>query len=220
MIDLNLLAEGMPEEQVAAMCERARGYGLACVTVRPSDVQLASKWLAGMVCGTPIGGEHTTATKLYEVRDLLARGAREFTVFLNVGKLVSRQFKYLETELLQIVQQIREAGAISKLVLELETLPQDLQVVACKLAKRTDFDYGRASSRVTPAEEGLEFLRKRFGFQVKMDAGGDVRTLAEAKRLFRGECPRFASTDPWALLDEWRAELAAAQKAASAPPSA
>ncbi len=214
MIDLNLLAEGMPEEQVAAMCERAGSYRIACVTVRPSDVQLASKWLGDMVCGTTIGGEHTTATKLYEIRDLLPRGAREFTVFLNVGKLVSRQFKYLETELLQIVQQIREAGGVSKLVLELETLAPDLRVVACKLVKRTEFDYGRASSRVTPADEGLDFLRTRFGFHVKMDAGGDVRTLSEAKRLFRGGCPRFASTDPWGLLEEWKLEIAAREAAA------
>ena len=209
MIDLNLLDPAMPEERVAALCERARGDGLSCVTVRPSDVQLASKWLGDIVCGAPIGGEHTTAAKLYEIRDLLSRGAREFTVFLNVGKLVSRQFKYLETELMQIVPQIREAGAVSKLVLELETLAPDLRVVGCKLAKRSGFDYGRASSRVTPADEGLEFLRLRFGDLVKMDAGGDVQTLAEAKRLFVGGCPRFASTSPWGLLDAWRAELAA-----------
>lgn len=220
MIDLNLLDPAMPEERVATMCERARGYGLGCVTVRPSDVQLASKWLGDIVCGAPIGGEHTTATKLYEIRDLLARGAREFTVFLNVGKLVSRQFKYLETELVQIVPQIREAGGVSKLVLELETLAPDLRVVACKLVKRASFDYGRASSKVTPADEGLEFLRLRFGDAVRMDAGGDVRTLAEAKRLFAGGCPRFSSASPWALLDEWRLEIAAREAAAKAAAAA
>jgi deoxyribose-phosphate aldolase len=214
MIDVNLLDPAMPEEQVAAICERARGYAPACVTVRPSDVQLASKWLGDLVCGTVIGGEHTTAAKLYEIRDLLSRGAREFTVHLNLGKLISRQFKYLETELLQVTQQCREAGARTKFVLELETLPADLRVVACKLTKRAEADYGRASSRVTPADEGLDFLRVRFGDVVKMDAGGDVRTLAEAKRLFAGGCPRFASAGPWDLLDAWRAELAARETAA------
>lgn len=220
MIDLNLLDPAMPEEQVAAMCQRAQSYQLACVTVRPSDVQLASKWLGDIVCGAPIGGEHTTSTKLYEIRDLIARGAREFTVHLNVGKLVSRQFKYLETELVQIVPQIRETGAQSKLVLELETLAPDLRVIACKLAKRGGFDYGRASSRITPADEGLDFLRLRFGDVLKIDAGGDVRTLSEAKRLFTGGCVRLASQSPWALLDEWRSEIAARDAAPKHPTSA
>ena len=83
MIDLNLLDPAAPEEQVAAMCERAQSYRLGCATVRPSDVQLASKWLGGIVCGAPIGGEHTTSTKLYEIRDLLATAGVQRVVRLG-----------------------------------------------------------------------------------------------------------------------------------------
>jgi deoxyribose-phosphate aldolase len=220
MIDLQLLDPMIPEEQVAAMCERSRRYGLACVTVRPSDVQLASKWLSGAVCGSVIGGDHTTAVKLYEIRDLLGRGATEITATINIGKLVSRQFQYLEMELLQMQQQCKEAGARFKVSIDMDLLPQDLRVIACKILKRSEVDYCRASTTTVASDADLQFLRERLGFVVKVDAGGDVRTLDEAQRLFRADCPRFASRNPWMVLEAWKTELANRAKAAAAAAAA
>lgn len=213
MIDLHLLDPLIPEEQVAAMCERARRYGVATAVVRPSDAQLASKWLSGMICGSSIGGDHTTAVKLYEIRDLLGRGVREFTAFINAGKLISRQFQYLEMELLQMQQQCKEVGAKLKVVLEVETLPPDLRVIGCKILKRAEVDYCRASSQQAASDEVLDFLKARLGNVVKLDAGGDVRALDEAKRLFRAGCERFSSRYPWTLLEAWKTEIAAREKA-------
>jgi deoxyribose-phosphate aldolase len=213
MIDLHLLDPLIPEEQVAAMCERARRYGLASVVVRPSDAQLASKWLQGMTCGSYIAGDHTTTVKLFEIRDLLSRGVREFTAAFNVGKLVSRQFQYLEMELLQMQQQCKEAGAKLKVTLEIETLPQDLRVIGCKILKRAEVDFCRASSSVAATAESLDFLKLRLGTVVKLDGGGDVRSLDEAKRLFRSGCERFSSRNPWTMLEAWKTEIAAREKA-------
>jgi deoxyribose-phosphate aldolase len=213
MIDLHLLDPLIPEEQVAAMCERARRYGIASVVVRPSDAQLAAQWLSGMTCGSSIGGDHTTTVKLYEVRDLLGRGVREFTAAINVGKLVSRQFQYIEMELLQMQQQCKEMGARLKVTLELETLPPDLRVIGCKILKRAEVDYCRASSRIAASTEDIAFLKSRLGNVVRLDAGGDVRTLDEAKRVFRDGCERFSSRNPWLMLEAWKTEIAAREKA-------
>lgn len=213
MIDLHLLDPMIPEEQVAAMCERARRYGLASVIARPSDAQLAAKWLSDFPCGSFVAGDHTTAVKLYEMRDLLSRGVREFTATINLGKLVSRQFQYLEMELLQMQQQCREAGIKLKVTLEFETLSPDLRVIACKILKRAEVDYCRFSSNALPGEEDLRFLRERLGSVVQIDAGGDVRSLDEAKRLFRAGVARFSSRYPWTMLEAWKTEIAAREKA-------
>ena len=222
MVDLTLLDPMLAEEQVAAMCERARRYGLACVTVRASDAQLASKWLVETVCGSFVGGDGgsgTTAAKLYEIRDLLGRGVREFSTVINLGKLVSRQFQYIELELLQMAQQCKESGAKLKVTLEFPQLAQDLRVIGSKILKRAEVHLGRASSSAAVSDDDLKDLAARFGEVVQLDAGGNVTTLDEARRLYRLGCVRFTSRDPWLMLEAWKRELAEKAKLAAAPTS-
>ena len=106
MIDHSLVRPELTEEQVERGCRTAVEHGVASVTVRPSDLDLAVNWLSGSevaigaVAGFP-HGSGTTAAKLYEVRDLLRRGAREVDAVINIGKLLSRRFQYVEMELRQ-----------------------------------------------------------------------------------------------------------------------
>ena len=97
-MDFHLLAPEMPEEQLYEGCRLARNWKVGTVVVRPSDVDLAVRWLGDApvrVCGV-VGfphGSSTTSTKLYETHDVLRRGAREVEPVLNLGKLASRHFQ-------------------------------------------------------------------------------------------------------------------------------
>ena len=89
---------------------------MRALIVRPSDVDNALRWLGpgSLIVGSTAGypdGSTTTGAKLYEGRDLLRRGAREIEMVVNVGKLVSRQFQYVEMELLQMAKSCHESGA-------------------------------------------------------------------------------------------------------------
>jgi deoxyribose-phosphate aldolase len=116
MVDIALLAQDLPEEEVARGCELAKRYGAGAVTLRPADVQLGAQWLKGSgatvasVVSYPHGAS-TTAVKNYETRDLLQRGARAIETPLNLGKTISRQFQYVEMELIQMAQECHRAGA-------------------------------------------------------------------------------------------------------------
>src|SRR5438309_1258732 len=107
LIDFPLLAPLFSEAQISDGCDLAREYRLGSITVRPSDVQLAVKWMessgvtVASVAGFPHGNE-TTSTKLFAIRDLIQRGAGEIETCLNVGKMSSRQFQYVEMELMQL----------------------------------------------------------------------------------------------------------------------
>lgn len=220
-----LLDPLMLEEQVAARCELGKRYGLACVVVRPADVQLVSKWLAGakVAVGSVVGpadGSSTSAVKNYEARDLMGRGAKEIETTLNLGKLVSRQFPYLEMELVQMSQECRGQEVKLKVNIELPLLAPDLRVIACKVLKRAEVSYGRAFGALSPApatEADLGFLKQRFGDVILLHAGAAAKTLAEMKALFAAGVERVAVRDPAPLLEEWKKELAAraaAEKAA------
>src|ERR1039457_3976823 len=47
-------------------------------------------------------GERSSPLEFLHARDLLRRGAREIDMMLNIARLRSRQFQYIETEILQM----------------------------------------------------------------------------------------------------------------------
>jgi deoxyribose-phosphate aldolase len=225
MIDYALVGPALSEEQVSEGCDHARDWRVACVTVRPADVQLVSKWLSGSgvrvgsVVSFPHGADTTTA-KIYVLRDLLDRGVTEVETVINIGKLVSRQFQYIEMELAQMAEECHNRGAMLKVTLENQFLALDHKVIGYKIVRRAAVDYGRAASVFNRAGyrlDDLELMKKKFGGLVKLDAGFGAKSLDDAKILYTLGCERLAVTDPAPLLSAWKAELRAKAEAAPAP---
>ena len=81
-------------------------------------------------------GSSSTVGKLYETRDLLRRGVTEIDTVINLGKMISRQFQYVEMELQQMAEACHEGGAILKVAFENGYLTEDLKTIACKIVKR------------------------------------------------------------------------------------
>ncbi len=221
MIDHSLLRPELTQDQVFEGCRIARQYDVASVTVRPSDVDLAVAWMSGS--GAPVGsvagfphGSQTTSVKLYEARDLLRRGAREIDMVLNIGKLISRQFQYVETEIQQMAAACHEGGAILKVIFENAYLTDELKIVACKISTRARADFVKTSTGFAPSGytlEDLRLMRAHAGPEVQVKAAGGVRTLEKALEVRQAGCSRFGATATVAILEEWKARL---ERAASA----
>lgn len=207
MIEHSLLAPELSESDVAAGCELARQYGIAAVLVRPSDLDLVVNWLRGssVALGTVIdvpSGSSTTAAKLFAARDALRRGAREIDTVMNTGKLVSRQFQYLETELLQFAEACHGSGALLKVMLESEHLNEELKIVACRIAKRTGVDY-----LATAALDDMALLKNYSREQLKFK-GTAADTLDIALSFRDAGCARVQAVNPALLLEAWKLKLA------------
>jgi len=217
MIDHSLLKPELNDEQVTEGIRLAIQYNVASVCVRPSDADLAVRMLAGtdVSPGSVVGfphGANTTATKIYETADLLRRGIKEIDMVLNIGKLISRQFQYVETELLQISEKCHEAGALLKVIFENAYLSEDLKVIACKISKRAEVDYvktstGFAPSGYTPAD--LRLMKSIVKDRARLKAAHGVRSLETALEVYELGCDRFGATQTAAILDAWKARLEA-----------
>jgi deoxyribose-phosphate aldolase len=91
-IELPLLAPELSASEVWAGLELAKSNRLGAVAVRPCDLDVALRGLAGAatravaVAGFPHGTQNT-ATKLYEVRDLVRRGAKEIALVVGTAQL-------------------------------------------------------------------------------------------------------------------------------------
>jgi deoxyribose-phosphate aldolase len=224
MIDHSLVRPELTDDEVLAGCEFARRYDVASVSVRPCDVELASRVLAGTsvkigsIAGFPHGSS-TTAVKLYETRDLLRRGAREIDMVLNIGKLRSRQFQHVETELLQMADACHKEGALLKVIFENAWLTDELKIVACRICGRAGVDFARTSTGFGPSGytiEDLRLMRAHLPESVALKASVGVRTLEKAKEVYEAGCTRFGATATASILDAWKAELVPADTQPSA----
>ena len=227
LIDHSLVRPDLTDDEILVGCRAALEYGVAAVTVRPADVDLAVRTLQGSgvavaaVVGFPHGSS-TTAAKLYEGRDLIRRGAKEIEFVVNVGKMLSRQFQFVETELAQMAESCHEANVLLKVNLEISYLANDLKIIACKILKRIQAGYAVTSTCFGPAGYHLsdvEMLRNYLGSRVKIKAAGGVRTLEKALQVYQAGCDRFGATSTVNILEDWKTHLARQAAAAATPPN-
>jgi deoxyribose-phosphate aldolase len=218
LIDHSLLKPELTDAQVIEGCRIAREYKTATVTVRPCDVDAVVRAMEGSgvgvstVAGFPHGSA-TTAAKLYEVRDLLRRGACEIDMVLNIGRLVSRQFEFVETEIAQAADACHESHALLKVIFENAYLTDELKIVACRIATNAGADFVKTSTGFAPGGatiEDLKLMRAHSGPNVRIKAAGGVRTLEGALEVYKVGCSRIGATATVAILEAWKRQLAAA----------
>jgi deoxyribose-phosphate aldolase len=217
LIEYALLQPELSEEDVERGASAAKTLGVASVIIRPSDVDLVARWLPGS--GVRLGaladsphGYSTTAAKLYEARDLLRRGVHELHTVMNTGKLISRQFQYLETELQQMADSCHQSGAILAVNLESEFLNEELKILACRVARRAGADYiGTQNLSDVP------FLRTHSRDRLKIKSCAPIADLATAIAFRDAGCSRIQMTHPAPVLEAWKVQLAATQAPATGP---
>ena len=101
MIDHSLLRPQLTTQEVIDGCKLAKEYDVASVCVRPCDVALAKTELEGsdVLVTTVIGfphGSSKTEIKVMEAEEAIKDGAVELDMVLNIGRLLSRDFDYVE----------------------------------------------------------------------------------------------------------------------------
>ena len=209
LIEYPITQSHLSETDVARVCEQAKKYGVASVIVRPSDVDLAARWMSGSavrlatLADSP-HGYSTTAAKTYAARDLLRRGVHEIDTVMNTGKLVSRQFQYLETELLQMADACHQSGALLKVNLESEFLNEELNIVACRIARRAGADYIGTNKL-----EDVPVLLAHSRDRLKIKSHAIITDLETALAFRDAGCSRIELSDPAPILEAWKEKLAA-----------
>jgi deoxyribose-phosphate aldolase len=214
LIDHSLLDPALTSSQVIEGLQLARRCQVAAVIVRPCDIEAAVRALDGSpvkpasVAGFPHGSQNT-ATKLFEARDLLRRGAREIDAVIAVSRLVSREFQYVETELVQLAEACHKEGAILKAVFENAYLTDELKIIACRAAERAGADLASTSTGFAPAGYALADIRlmRRHVPETMAVKAAMVNTLDDLLAAREAGAARIGTTATGAILDEWKARL-------------
>lgn len=210
LVDVHALRADASSDEVAEACRMAAEYGVRSIVVRPIDAELALRSLTGtgVTVASTVSypdGASNTATKLYELRDLLRLGMKEVDWVLSPGKLIDRQFQHLEVELLQASRSCQENGAVLKVVLQNRYLPDDRKIIAAKICRRVEAHF----LSIDYTQEDTALLLPLLKDRLLLKCATPVENLQGALAARSAGFHRFAVSDALApILSEWKQHLA------------
>jgi deoxyribose-phosphate aldolase len=210
MLDHSLLKPELTVEQMVEGCRLARRYDIAAACVKPSEVARAreelrgSSVLATTVVGFPHGAHHTEV-KAFEAERAIRDGAGELDMVLNIGRLLSRDFDYVQKDIAAVVEVGHAHGVIVKVIFENCYLTDELKVEACRLCERAGADFiktatGFGTGGTVIADVVL--MRNAAGPRVKVKAAGGIRTLSTMLPVVRAGAVRFGTTASDVIIEE------------------
>lgn len=210
MIDHSLLRPDMTLDEIIEGCKIATAYDVASVCVKPSEVDIAARELKGtnVLLSTVIGfphGSSTTETKVFESYEAIKGGCVELDMVLNIGRLVSRDFDYVEKDIKAVVEACHSKGAIVKVILENAYLTDELKEIACKICDKVEADFVKTSTgyaKTGATISDLVLMRKNTSDKVRVKAAGGVRTLDHVLSIRAVGVVRFGATATKVILDE------------------
>lgn len=200
LIDHSVLKPTSTVQDVKDGAAIALKYQTAAYCIRPSDVPLASKLLAGSdvkvctVIGFPHGTTDTTS-KAFEAAEAVRNGAHEVDMVINIGWMLSGDLVAVEDDIRQVVTAARSVNdAICvKVILETAFLSREQIVKGCQLSESAGADFVKTSTGFAPegaTVENIALMRATVGDRLGVKASGGIRTLEQVEALIAAGASR------------------------------
>jgi len=169
------------------------------VCVAPTFVPLASELLksstvrVATVVGFPLGFQ-MTSVKVYEARDVVAAGAQEIDVVVNLRWVKEGRLEFVAGELAEILASV--PGITVKAILECAALNQEEKRALAKILVETGVHFLKTSTGFGPGGATLEDVRllvEVAAGRAEVKAAGGIRTLAQAKAFLSAGATRLGT---------------------------
>ena len=200
LVDLSAVQATSTEADVRACAELATRYNIISVHVLPCWTRFLSTLLpqqgtGEVMIGGPVGfpgGGHATDTKVQEVRQLIADGAREVDMVVNIGKVLSGDYDYVREDLRRVVD--AAAPVPAKVILETHYLNEEQIRRVCDIAVEVGMKWVKTSTGWAPTGAtvaNLTIIADQVRGRVGLKAAGGVRTLDDVRAFYRLGVRRF-----------------------------
>jgi len=202
MIDHTLLKPEATVQQIEQLCAEAKKYHFASVCVNPSYVPLCASLLKDTdikvctVIGFPLGAT-STETKAFETEQAINSGATEVDMVINVGRLKSKEYDYVERDIFAVVNTAKRHNVLTKVIIETGLLTDEEKVIACMLAKRAGADFVKTStgfSKGGATAGDIALMRYVVGSAMGVKASGGVRTREDALKMVASGADRIGAS--------------------------
>jgi deoxyribose-phosphate aldolase len=214
-IDHALLRPDMSRDEVADGCAVALKYNVASVCCKPADVAFCANILRGsdVHVGTVVGfphGNSATSTKIFETKQVVADGATEIDVVINIGLMKSGMYDQVRDEIAAVVEAAQ--GNQVKVILENAYLTKEEIVEACQLCEAAGADYVKTSTGFAPTGailEDVQLMRASVSSKVEVKSAGGVKSLDMLLSFMDAGVKRSGASGTAAMLDEFKERFGA-----------
>ena len=209
-IDSTMLHVTVTEPELRDLCEKARDYQFATISVPHHWMTLAAELLAGSGVGITAGagyplGFSTLETKVFEAVDSVRKGATEVDMTMAIGPFKSGKYQLVEDEIRAVVEAI--PGTLVKVIIETHFLTDDEKKRAAELCVKGGAQYVKTSTGYTPTGATVEDIRLLYaavGDQIKVKGSGGIRTTAFALELLDAGASRLGASKAHLLVEGLR----------------
>ena len=187
-VDHTLLTQTATWDEIRQICDDGMVYGTASVCIPPSYVEQAKQYVGDKlaIC-TVIGfpnGYMTTATKEFETKDAIAKGADEIDMVINIGWVKDGKYDAVEEE----IRTLKKAcgDKILKVIIETCLLTEEEKIKMCEVVTNSGADFIKTSTGFSKAGatfEDIALFAAHVGPNVRMKAAGGIASFDDAEKF-------------------------------------
>jgi deoxyribose-phosphate aldolase len=223
LIDHTLLKPDATATEIEKLCGEAAEFHFATVCVNPTWVAFCARLLKGTgvgvcsVVGFPLGAT-TPDVKQYETRRVVFDGASEVDMVINVGALKSGDLRLVEQDIESVTAACRQAGVVSKVIIEAALLSEEEKIAATTLTKAAGADFVKTSTGFGPGGATIGdvmLMRRIVGDTVGVKAAGGVKDLEQMRAMVAAGATRVGASAGVRIVKESRGESLAAVRPTS-----
>jgi deoxyribose-phosphate aldolase len=185
MIDHSLLNPTLTDKELEQGCRLGLEYECGSVCIMPyyldrcAEILRGSPVKASTTIGFPHGG-HTTTIKAAEARRALDDGAEELDMVVNISKVLSGDWDYVQQDIHAVIDLAHARGQKVKVIFENCYLKDDQKIRLCEICGELGADWVKTSTGYGPGGatiEDLKLMRAHSPARVQVKAAGGIRDL-------------------------------------------
>lgn len=206
-IDQTILKADATKQDILQFLAGVKKYRFFSACVHPCWVELARQELPGdiricSVVGFPLGSS-TTKAKVYATEDLIKMGCDEIDMVMNIGRLKSKDYKYVAKEIKAVVDAAQ--NRVVKVIIETCLLSEQEKVSAANIIRESGAHFVKTStgfSREGARLEDVKLLRKIVGPKFGVKASGGIRDYKTTIAFIKAGANRIGTSAGEKIMQE------------------
>lgn len=184
--DIKKLADEAVENDFYSVC--VNSSFIKFIRDYNKEIRIAS------VVGFPLGAMAKEA-KVFEAKSAIEDGACEIDMVINIGRLKSKDYDYVEDEIRQIKEAIGDN--VLKVIIETCLLTDEEKVKACELSVKAGADFVKTSTGFSTGGakvSDVKLMADTVGDKAKVKASGGIHTREEALSFIEAGASRIGAS--------------------------
>lgn len=197
-VDHTLLTPTATWEQVRALCDEGKQFGVASVCIPPRYVKRANDYAGGLKICTVIGfpnGYATPEVKVFETEDAIRDGADEIDMVINQGLAKAGDWEGVLTEIKAVKESCK--GRILKVIIEACNFTREEKIALCRVVSMSGAEFIKTSTGFAvggATVEDVQLFREHISPDMRIKAAGGIRTFEQAQAMLEAGADRIGAS--------------------------